>query len=799
MVSPLRAGEVYHLVKSSDLKSFKTTASIPLSHNIISQERAVKAIEMGLGIQKPGYNIYAAGIQGTGHTSVIKGFLKKWAANSTTPQDSIYVYDFENRETPKLIHLKPGKAKVLRNGMEDFIQVLAKKIPTVLQAEEFESRANERLNAASDRKNKLLVELEKIGRGRSFYVKTTENGIETIPMSGGEILNEESYEELTAKEKDEIEKRRAELEPHVLEFARQVRSIDTESRAFLEEIKKEFVHEILSEELVSLRKSFKNNEEVTEYFDHVTESIVENIQSFMVEDPKQGQVPSYDPLIGSFAKDQDRFRRYRVNVFVDHGKTKGAPIVFENNPTYYNLFGKIEKNVENGMYHTDYTMIQSGAVHKANGGYLVLNAADVFKQYAVWENLKKILRTRSGFIEDIGENYSMVPTTGMKPEPMELDLKIIMIGNEDIYHQLFTYDEDFPKIFKIKADFDYKMKRSKKNMNAYVDFIASRCKVEDLLPFSRSGVSCMVEYGSRIADDKNYLSTQFGQLKDLTIEADFIARQASSKVVDRKHVMGALDQKFYRLNSYEDYFLEMIAAKGLEIDFKGKKIGQTYGLAVLDYGDYSFGKVCKISANSYMSNRGIINIERSANLSGNIHEKGVSILSAYLNSIISKKKSIGFGASVCFEQSYGKIDGDSATVTELVAITSSLSNTPVEQCFAMTGSVDQSGNIQPVGGVNEKIEGFYRTCKAIKSKKPFKLMLPYQNVTNLMLHHEVVEAVKSKELIIYPIKTFPEAFKLVTGVDFGIKTLHDKKIKKDSAVQRIIDRFDVSDEEDEKK
>jgi predicted ATP-dependent protease len=415
----------------------------------------------------------------------------------------------------------------------------------------------------------------------------------------------------------------------------------------------------------------------------------------------------------------------------------------------------------------------------------VLNATDLLTNPAIWDTLKRVIRHGEGFIEDMGEQYSLLPTSGLKPESMPIDVKLIVIGNDYIYHSLYHQDEDFSKIFKIKADFDYKMTRNKKNIRSYTKFIAKRCEQEDLRPFDRAAVSAFIEFGSRLVDNQSMLSTQFGQLKDLSIEADFVAGLQDSKTVKRSHVEDALEKKFHRHNLYEAQLLEMIKEDSILLSITGKTIGQVNGLTVLDLGDYSFGKPCRLTAVSNFSDDGIFNIERAVRLSGKIHDKGMYILTGFLNSLLCRKYKIGFSASVCFEQSYGMIDGDSASITELTAILSSLAEIPVFQNLAMTGSVNQFGEVQPVGGVNEKIEGFFKVTRLLGKKGPFTIMLPHQNAIDLMLHKDIQEAVKKGMFNIIPVKYFWQVFEIATGVPLGLKTLREKTYSPGSALEKI--------------
>lgn len=779
-----------------DAFRFTDTSVLGKSHDIISQDRAVRAINMGLGIRKPGYNIYVAGIQGTGKTSVIRTFLEKWSADSQTPCDWIYVYDFNDTEAPKAIPMPAGEGKKFKKRMEALVKNLRDSVPKALQSEDYENAVNAYVSASNERKAKYYADLEKLAKTMDFVIKSTRMGIETIPIVDGRALTEKEYGKLNDPDREKIEDKRSQLEPEVLDFARKVRAIEQETSEYVESLRNELGNTLVGVETDPLIEDYKEQAEISGYLKEVKAHILENLLDF-VEIENEGQ--QHNEM---FDDERDRFVKYRVNVFVDNTTTKGAPVIIETNPTYYNLFGRIEKNVEHGMYLTDFTMIKAGSVHRANGGYLVLNAMDVFKTSGIWDTLKRVLKNRQGFIEDMGEQFSLLPTSGLRPIPINLDVKVIMIGNDDIYHMLFDSDEDFSKIFKVKADFDYKMTRTQANLDAYASFVSTRTQVEALLPFSQGGVAAVVEFGSRLVEDQRSLSTQFGEIKDLTIESDYQARQEGADVVTREHVEEALDQKFYRLNLVEEQLLDMVRHEDILLSLEGERVGQVNGLAVYDMGDYSFGKIGRITCTISRNDDGVLNIERASKLSGKIHDKGIYILTGFLNAVLAKERTLGVAASVCFEQSYGLIDGDSATVAELISILSALAEIPVKQGFAMTGSLNQFGEVQPVGGINEKIEGYFKTAHIIgKSKGPYSVMIPYQNVPNLMLHRTIRKAVDKGLFKIYPIRHINEAFELVTGVKLGFVNVLAKRHDADTAlgiIERKLAKLHKADDEEPK-
>jgi lon-related putative ATP-dependent protease len=784
----LSAEQVYASCPTDKFK-FKTTDELESSNDIIAQDRAIRAINMGLSIKRPGYNIYVAGIEGTGKTSVIRQFLEKWSADSPPPYDWVYLYNFQDIEVPRAIKLPRGEGRKLKKNMEQLVKALRSEIPVALQSEDYENAVNTYISSANDIKSKLYSELEKLAKAKDFVIKSTRMGIETIPIVDGRPLTERDYSKLAEDERGEIEGRRSELEPEVLDFARKVRAIDKETSEQLENLRSSIGEQIISALIVPLLEEYGAFSEILEYIEQVREDVKENLLEFVEDEQPSGE----DAFL---IEDKDKFTKYKVNVFVDNSKIEKAPVIIENNPTYYNLFGKIEKNVEHGMYLTDFTMIKAGAIHRANGGYLVLNAIDIFRPGNVWESLKRILRNRKGFIEDMGEQYSLLPTSGLRPEPVPLDLKVILIGTDEIYHILYQQDEEFQKIFKIKADFDFKMERNNDNIMSYVNFIATRTRREELLPFDKSAVAAMVEYGSRLIEDQNLLSTQFGELKDLTIEADFMAKERGHPIVQRADVEDALDQKYYRLNLQEEYLLRLVKQKDILISVDGTRVGQINGLAVYDYSDYSFGKIARITCTTSPSKRGILNIERQARLSGKIHDKAVMIIAGYFKAVFPRNKAHAFTASVCFEQNYGMIDGDSATLAEVIAIISSLARVPIRQNLAITGSMNQFGEVQTIGGVNEKIEGFWKICDLVGRSEKYTVMIPAANAQNLMLHRKTQAAVREGRLEIIPVAHIAEAFEIATGVPLGVRDVHgDSVLLKDSALDRALIWMDKAEED----
>lgn len=777
--------EVYHSCK------FKTDPVIHqkdtrLNYEIISQPRAVRAIGLGLGIQKPGYNIYVAGIPGTGKNSVIRTFLKKTAEKCPSPGDWVYVYNFKNTESPHAMELATGVAKNFKKQMDEFIEQLTEELVDAFQSEEYENNVNTTVNLGNEKKSRLFSDLEKAAKAKNFGVKSTRMGIVTVPIIEGKPLSEKDYSDLTDEQKEKIESERNLLEPEVLDFARKVRAIENDTKEKLDEIQSEIGNYVLAQALAPFLKQYKDEKNIIEYLEEVKKHILENLHDFLPDDEDDDSEGEEGASIAAqHLKKGDPYLPYRVNVFVDNTDIQGAPIIIENNPTFYNLFGKIEKNIEYGVYTTDFKMIKAGSIARANGGYLVLNAIDILRTPHVWETLKRVVKNQKLFIEDLGEQYSILATSGLRPEPIPLDVKIVLIGSDWIYRMLYQHDEDFNKIFKIKADFDSDMERNQKTITDYVDFIATRAKVENLLPFDASALAAIVEFGSRIVDDQDKLTTRFSLVKDITIESDFMARARKAKKISRQDVENAIDERHSRSSAIEDHLIEMLRRKDIIISTNSRRIGEINGLAVYSLGDIVFGTPTRITCRTYRGKPGILNIERDSALSGKLHNKGVSILTSWINATFGRRQAANISATICFEQSYHGVDGDSATLAELCLVLATVAALPVDQGIAVTGSVNQFGEVQPIGGVNEKIEGFFKICQLQGLTGRQGCIIPIQNVKHLMLNKPTREAVEREEFHVWPVSCVEEAFELLTGFKAGEWSDKTLRFTKGSVFEKI--------------
>ena len=766
-VKELKYTQVYRTCDLRQLK-FKTTEDLTPCTDYIGQGRAIDAVNFGLGMEFRGYNLYLSGPPGVGKTTTIETILSSIAKDKPSPTDWCYVFNFRAPKEPKAIELPKGKGKELKNDMEDFLHELKINIPKAFESNEFEEQKQNTLNQFQREKNNLFEELQKKAAETEMQVQFSPTGIITIPLMEGKPVTQENYNSLDEETRNKLKASKERIDIEVAEVLKIARKLDRDAGEKVKELEKEVALFSVRDLIDSIREKYQTYTQVIDYFDQLQKHILENIDNFLPAKGAQPGLPMQMPM--RMPQQEQSFTEYKVNVFVDNSNSEGAPVIFETNPTYTNLFGTIEKEAKFGTLVTDFTMIRSGSLVKASGGYLVLDALDLFKYPFVWDSLKKALENEELRIEDVYELYGFSSTVGIKPEPVKLNVKVIIAGNSQLYSMLYAYDEDFRKLFKAKADFDYIVDRNDITLSQYSCFLKSVCDRDGLNQFDRSGVERVIEYSSRLAGDQNKLSIEFGSITKILKEADYWAKvDNNSKSIKRQHVEKAIHEKIYRSNMIEDKIQEMITKGSILIDTSGLVVGQINGLAVYNIGDYAFGKPSRLTCETYMGTEGLINIERRARLSGNIHDKGVLILSGYIGTKYAQKKPLSLSASIGFEQSYDTIDGDSASTAELVVLLSSLSAIPIKQSFAITGSVNQKGQIQPIGGVNEKVEGFYEVCKAKGLTGEQGVIIPHQNVKNLMLKKEVVQAVKDKKFHIYPIESVDQAVELLTGKEAGGK------------------------------
>jgi len=752
-----------------DSLGFESTADITPAVGTVGQERAISSIDFGLEIRTQGFNIYVAGRPGTGRSSSVMAQVTAKASEKSAPSDWCYVSNLTDAYHPRAIQLSSGKGPEFANDMEEFIKIARAELPRAFESENYEKRRNQILEAIQHKRDAMLTELQQQASDLGFTVEATPVGIASVPLThDGKPFTREEYDAQSEDRKQEIKKRGTMLQEGINQFVSRSRVLEKEAQDQLHDLDKEIALFAVGHLLEDLREKYRicdglgDCEAVLEYLNQVENDIVEHLDDFRGSEKHQQAIPQ---MFEEMA--ESTFDRYKVNVFVTRNNGDGAPVVYENNPTHNNLIGKIDYKARFGFMSTDHNMIKAGAIHRANGGYLVLQALDVLLSPFSWDALKRVLRAKEGAPENIADQYGIISVATIKPQPIPLDIKVIMVGSPYLYYLLYYLDEEFRKLFKVKADFDIEMHRTDEHIAQYAAFIANRCKESDLKPFHKSAVAKMVDYGSRVIEDKERLSTRFIEVSDLVSEAAFWADKVDSDIVMAEHVEKAIEQKAYRSRMIEDKIQALIEQGTIMIDVAEPVVGQANGLSVYDMGDYSFGRPSRLTARVSAGRGKIVDIQRESNMGGRIHSKGVMTLSGYLSGKFGAKKPIAMQATLAFEQLYEEVEGDSASSTELYVVLSALADIPIKQGIAVTGSVDQFGRVQPIGGVNRKIEGFFEVCKAMGLTGDQGVMIPSTNIRHLMLKQEVIDAVSEGKFNIWAVDHIDQGIELLTGVPAG--------------------------------
>ena len=767
-----------------DLSSFniKTTNDLEPCKKILGQKRALKAIKLGLDMEYLGYNLFITGGAGTGRSTTVKMLLEGKKREGVNLDDKCYVNNFKNPDMPRAISLPAGLGILFKKDMKNLISSLRKKIPIIFESKRHQTDKKNIIESSTNKRKEIVKKFEKKVKKEKFNLVQIQIGIytkpEILPTINGKPTNLDKLERMVeskqfpTKDFEIIKKKHTELSSQLRETSEEINNIEKNLLQKLSSLDYKIISPLVEDIVSDLKKKYKN-EKVDLYLNEVKQSILGNIEKF--QGKKEKETPSIPGLTIKHSK--DNFVEYEVNVIVDNSEIKNAPIIIETTPSYKNLFGTIEKGLDKlGRWRTDFTKVKSGSLLRANGGFLILNALDTLIEPGVWPALKRTLLNRKIETQTYDPFY-MFTTSALKPEPIECNTKVIMIGNPYIYYLLYSHDEDFKKIFKVRADFDSVTIKDQDNIYQYACFVKTICQREKLKPFDIGGISSIIEYSVRLAGRQNKMSTRFNRIVDILREADYWAKQEKSKMVYEKHVDKAIAEKIERLNMIEDKIQEMIKDGTILIDNEGSVVGQVNGLSVYDLGEYSFGKPSRITAKTSMGKEGIINIERESDLSGKTYNKGILIIGGYLRSKYAQNKPLSVSASICFEQSYSGVDGDSASSTEVYAVLSSLSGLPLRQDIAITGSINQNGEIQPIGGVNQKIEGFYDVCRVKKMNGSQGVIIPDLNIPDLMLRKDVVEAIKEGKFHIYPIKTISQGIEILTGIKAG-------KINKDATFEK---------------
>ena len=766
-VRPLPPEALYRRCTLDHL-DFTTTADLKTDIEFIGQDRPIAAIELGVTIDRQGYNIFALGPSGTGKYTVIQRFVEQRAAAEPSPNDWCYVNDFEQPSTPRALRLPTGMGKQLKRDMERLVEELRTGLSSAFESEEYTTRRRTLEEEFEERQKESLAELQKQASGRGLALLQAPTGFAFAPMKDGEVISPEEFQKLPPEEQkrleDEIESLQGELQKVLLQVPRWKREFGSRLRDLNNEVTAVVVDDLVDDLLVK----YKDLPDVSAYLTAVQKSVGDHLSDFLEtgeETPAEGAATGL-PIPDASGK-PPALRRYRVNVLIDSSGAAGAPVIYESNPSYLNLVGRVEQLSMMGALLTDFMLIKPGVLHRANGGYLILDALKVLSNPYAWEGLKRALRFQQIHIESPGQMLSVTSTVSLEPEPIPLDIKVILVGDRQLYYLLAQEDPDFNELFKIAADFDDDFVRDDETTRQYARLIAAIAERGGLLPLDRGAVCRVVEHASRLVGDSERVTAQMRAIVDLLEEADHRARREHAKLVGVAHVQQTIDAQHYRSDRLPARMREEVLRKTVLIDTEGAKVGQINGLSVLSLGTFSFGQASRISATVHMGKDEVVDIEREVELSGPIHSKGVLILSGFLRGRYAQEHPLSLGASLVFEQSYGGVDGDSASSAELYALLSAIARVPIAQSFAVTGSVNQSGEVQAIGGVNEKIEGFFDLCKARGLTGDQGVLIPEANVKHLMLRQDVVEAVAAGQFAVYPITAVDEGIEVLTGLPAG--------------------------------
>lgn len=763
MREKLKPEALRNQVQSKEVKCKSSEQVEPLKA-IIGQERAVKALEFGLGIQGQGFNIFISGNPGTGKTSAAMRYLNKVAQDQAVPNDWVYVNNFNDNYRPMAISFNPGEAKEFRDEIHELFDAMDDNIKQAFDSEDYARQKDAIAHKYQEKKDELFKEINEYAQENNFAIQQTSKGFETVPLnSEGNPIQNQEFQNLSKEEREKLEDKGKKIQKDLKNTLRKIQRIEKDQYSEVQNLDKEVARYAIQYRIDDLKEKYEQNSKVLNYLDDILKEIINNLSYFRKTDQEQENKDPYH------AMREERFmKQFRVNVLIDNTNLEKAPVVMEHNPTYNNLFGKIEKESQFGALETDFTLIRQGSLQQANGGYIIIPVEDLFRHPFSWENLIHALKNQEITIEDITEKLGYMNTKTLKPDPIPMNLKVILIGQPMHYHALYNNMDDFRKLFKVKSDFDSSMERSDKNIDDYVAFICKICNEDaSLKHLDNSGLTKMVEYSSRLADHQHKLSTRFREISDIIKEANYYAGQNGADYIQSDHLITAIEEKTYRSNLIQEKINEMIREGTLIIDVTGSKTGEINGLSVLDLGDISFGRPNKITTSLSLGKGNLLDIEREVKMGGPIHSKGVLILSGYLMDKYALERPMNLSVRLVFEQNYSGIDGDSASSAEAYATLSEIGDLPIKQNIAVTGSINQKGQIQPIGGVNEKIEGFYEVCKQNGLTGDQGVIIPELNVKNLMLKEEVVEATKKGDFHVWPVSTIDEGFEILSGKKAG--------------------------------
>jgi lon-related putative ATP-dependent protease len=749
---------------------FATTAEIPVLEGLVGQERAVAALKFGLAMRNPGYNIFVAGPAGTGKTSYSCSLVNEHAAKAPVPDDWVYVYNFDNPDEPLALSLPTGTGPALAHDMDEMIGDARNAAAHALNSKEYHGQREAMVQRARAAAAQLMEELENQAAEAGFGLTQAEHDVVPVPLREGQPLTEEQFEALPAETRREIKEKAQRVQVALADARRRSANLERQLQAQLREHDVKVAHAAMSPVFGQLKDRYKQYAGVSEWLAQAERELV----GFSLPGQNPAGAASEEVAAADMQRlvarrgQTDPWHRFRVNVFVHRDRPSGAPVVVESNPTYANLFGRAELvSGADGTVSDGVMQIKAGALHRANGGYLILQAADLLQSPFAWDALKRALSNREVRIEVPGQENRLVPIEVVRPQPIPLDVKVILVGSSGLYHTLYAYDDGFRKQFKLKAEFDLTMEATARAIQGYAGFVSSVCRREGLKHFSVDAVARVIEHSHRLADDQTKLSARFNEVMDIIFEADAWASAEGCDLVESAHVRRAIQEKAARSALPEIGLREMIRRGIILVDVEGTVCGQVNGLTVMNVGDHSFGSPSRITARVYLGQKGILHIEREIAMSGQIHDKGLLTLSAFLGDRFAQNRPLALNASIAFEQTYVPVDGDSASSTELYALLSALAELPIDQGIAVTGSVNQRGQVQPIGGVNEKIEGFFRVCQLLGLDGRQGVMIPRRNVPNLMLSNDVVEAVEKGQFHVWAVNTVEEGIEVLTGVSAG--------------------------------
>lgn len=759
-VTPLKIKDLRRIFDPAGIP-FETSEQAPeCPEAVVGQKRAKEALEFGLAMRDMDYHVFVAGPQRTGKTHLVKSLLEPIARHQPPPPDWVYVYNFHQPDQPRALRLSPGEGKVFAKEMTELVENLKTKIPALFEGEEYATAREQLLVDFKRRRSEIFSELDRQAKAQGYLLRFEATGIMVAPAGeDGEPMSEQAIREMSEAEREVLRKKSDILQGQVTDALRQVAATEKELNAALRQLDRHSVLHAAGHLMDDLFDKYAEQRQVLVYLEQVREDIAEHYERFKKKETPQLPIPM--PV------EEPSFREYQVNVFVDNSGVEGAPVVVVSHPTYPNLFGRIERQAQFGALITDFTLLRAGALHQANGGYLVLPALDLLRLWLPWDALKRALKQRELVMEDVLEQLGYMITRSLRPEPIALDLKVILVGETQLYHLLYSFDPQFPKLFKVRAQMAERMNWEGEEVASFISHLCAVARQRDMLPLDRTAVARFIELAAELAEDRERLTLRLAIVEDVLKEANFFAHRAGRQAVLAQDVDTAVDKRRYRASLMEDRLREAITRGFLHIQTSGAQLGQVNGLAVLDSGDHAFGQPSRITASLGLGQEGLINIEREAELSGPFHTKGMLILSGFVRDRFAGKGPLALTASLVFEQSYGLVDGDSATMAEVLALLSRLAGVPLRQDLAITGSMSQQGFAQAIGGVNAKIEGFFRLCQERGLTGSQGVVIPQANVKNLMLHPDIVAAVKKKKFAIYAVEHVDQALELFTGLRAG--------------------------------